>query len=238
MARKKASRKQETTLVPHRTPDLSSLLESARTGGSTQAAEAYRNAGGSPAALVDLPRATGVQRLPLMHSIALTSSHPHTHLAACVELLVAAGADMNSTCSGGANEMHTTVIIAAERGCCIKPLQVFLRNGADPSLCCAKDRVTALHKAAGSGLAAHCQLLLDSGSHVDAMEARGDTALTHAVAKGHVDVVQLLHRHGADICKAGTHSMTPIHLAASLAGVGVMQYLLANGAVVGAVDDE
>jgi hypothetical protein len=51
MALKKSQRKQETTLVPHRTPNLSVLLESAETGESAQAVRAYLDAGGSSMSL-------------------------------------------------------------------------------------------------------------------------------------------------------------------------------------------
>eukprot|EP00953_Heterococcus_sp_UTEX-ZZ885_P039710 20347-Heterococcus_DN1.PRE.2 len=52
MARKKAQRKQEATLVPHRTPNLSALLENAKTGNSADAVKGYLDAGGSPVVVV------------------------------------------------------------------------------------------------------------------------------------------------------------------------------------------
>jgi hypothetical protein len=48
MARKKAQKKKpDTTLVPHRTPNLSALLERAKSGDSALAVKAYLDAGGS-----------------------------------------------------------------------------------------------------------------------------------------------------------------------------------------------
>jgi hypothetical protein len=75
MARKKAQRKRETTLVPHRTPNLSALLERAKTGDSLQAVKAYLDAGGSAVAVVR--GADGTQQLPLLHSMAVFNVHPH-----------------------------------------------------------------------------------------------------------------------------------------------------------------
>jgi hypothetical protein len=54
MARKKAQRKQPvtTTLVPHRSPNLSCLLERAQSGDAAQAVKAFLDAGGSADAMV------------------------------------------------------------------------------------------------------------------------------------------------------------------------------------------
>jgi hypothetical protein len=98
MARKKAQRKQETTLVAHRTPNLSTLLQRARTGDSARAVKAYLDAGGSAEAVLAQQAALGVSNnIPLLHNMALTNAHPHSELAESVGLLVAAGADINGS---------------------------------------------------------------------------------------------------------------------------------------------
>eukprot|EP00953_Heterococcus_sp_UTEX-ZZ885_P013937 7943-Heterococcus_DN1.PRE.5 len=77
MARMKAQKQQVTTLVPHRTPNLSDLRVRAQTGDSSQAVKAYLDAGGSPsAALRARLRVDGAEhmvQLPILHSIALTN---------------------------------------------------------------------------------------------------------------------------------------------------------------------
>jgi hypothetical protein len=60
MARKKATRKQETKLVPHRSPNLSCLLEKAKSGDSIDDVRAYLSAGGSAMSLIELPMGGGV----------------------------------------------------------------------------------------------------------------------------------------------------------------------------------
>jgi hypothetical protein len=48
MARKKkAQKKEETTIVPHRTPNLNVLLDAAKFGHSAAAVRAFIDAGGS-----------------------------------------------------------------------------------------------------------------------------------------------------------------------------------------------
>jgi hypothetical protein len=84
MARKKAQRKQETTLVPHRAPNLGQLLEGAKTGDSAHAVEAFLDAGGSPAAVVQWRLSDGVLQLPLLHSVAYKNAHLHRELAESV----------------------------------------------------------------------------------------------------------------------------------------------------------
>jgi hypothetical protein len=85
MAHKKAQRqKQETTLVPHRTPTLSALLERAKSGDAAQAVKAYLDAGGSATALT---QGRGVQ-IPLLHIMVVTNAHPHKELAESCLLLV------------------------------------------------------------------------------------------------------------------------------------------------------
>jgi hypothetical protein len=66
MARKKAQRKQETTLVPHRTPNLSGLLERAKSGNSAHAVKAYLDAGGLPTALTDAQGAAALLTVPIL----------------------------------------------------------------------------------------------------------------------------------------------------------------------------
>jgi hypothetical protein len=90
MARKKKAQKaQETTLVPHRTPDLSVLLEEALSG-DPQAVRAYLDAGGSAVASAHLHLGdiTLEKQLPLLHGMTFSSWHPHQELAESVKLLM------------------------------------------------------------------------------------------------------------------------------------------------------
>jgi hypothetical protein len=84
MARKKTQKKgQETTLVPHRTPNLSAMLEEAKSGNAAQAVKAYLDAGGSADALVHGDGAAAEHQIPLLHYMAFYSKHPHKELVCC-----------------------------------------------------------------------------------------------------------------------------------------------------------
>jgi Ankyrin repeats (3 copies) len=150
MARKKAQRKQpETTLVHHRAPNLSALLDRAKLGESAQHVAAYLGAGGSARALVAVEGEP--LQIPLLQYMALYNQHPHTELAECVRLLVAAGADSNLIAVVSAEgDERTALMCAAERTCCTAVPGVLLQAGADPCVRPWKKGVTALHIAAGS----------------------------------------------------------------------------------------
>jgi hypothetical protein len=133
MARKKAQKKkQETTLVPHRTPNLSALLEEAKSGDAAQAVHAYLHAGGSADALVHGEGAAAEHHISLLHNMALYNRHPHTELA------------------GPAGDDRPALSSAGDRSCCTKVLQAYLQNGADVKVRSHAKGITALHQAAGT----------------------------------------------------------------------------------------
>jgi hypothetical protein len=105
MARKKAqTKKQETTLVPHRTLQLSALRERAKTGDSAQAVRAYLQAGGSAEVF---GRSKAERMLPLLRYVILNNTHPHREPEESVRLLVEAGTNTNSV-TGPEGEANST----------------------------------------------------------------------------------------------------------------------------------
>eukprot|EP00953_Heterococcus_sp_UTEX-ZZ885_P021329 11900-Heterococcus_DN1.PRE.1 len=201
---KEEEMKEETALVPHRTPNLSALLERAvsKDAASAQAVKVYLDAGGSPSirlvqSVVFSTGAKQMLHLPLLHYMALASLHPHTELAECVRLLIEAGANIDAM-SGFDVDDRTALICASERKCCSTVLQAFLQNGADVITCNSKG-MTALHQAAAVGRTDSCEVLLRSNSSlVHAEDVDGYTALIHAVRSGSVETVMVLQKHGAD----------------------------------------
>jgi ankyrin repeat protein len=189
MARKKAQKKkQETTLVPHRTPNLSALLERAKSGDAAQAVKAYLDAGGSADVLVQV----NGQQMSLLLFMALHNSHPHVELAESVSLLVEAGADINAK-PGLDGDGYTALMHASQRRCCAAALQAFLQNGADVLMTSTRYGVTALHLAAVAGRTDSCELLLArESSLVHMRDVDGHTALIKAAAFAPVDTLQLL----------------------------------------------
>jgi uncharacterized protein len=237
MARKKAQRKQETTLVPHRTPNLSILQERAKTGESADAVRAYLDAGGTPMARVQIKDALNRHEVPLLHSMALTNAHPHRELAESVGLLMAAGADINDKAADCEGDDRTALMCAAECSCCSTVSEVLLQAGADVSMHSSLNRMTALHIAAMARSAGCCELLLVRGSTLlESKDAHGWTALMYAGHRGCLNVAQLLLQHGAEINAVGIQGNNALMLAARASSIAVAQLLLDSGADLSARD--
>ena len=60
-----------------------------------------------------------------------------------------------------------------------------------------KSGQTPLHKAADDGFKGLVQELLEKGADVNATDNGGRTSLSLAEEKGHVEIVELLRKHGA-----------------------------------------
>eukprot|EP00953_Heterococcus_sp_UTEX-ZZ885_P007548 4570-Heterococcus_DN1.PRE.1 len=245
MARDKAQKKkQETTLLPHRTPNLSALLEHAKTGDSALAVEAYLDAGGSANVLVPCRILTGVHQIPLLLYMALFSNHPHTELGESVRLLLEAGAHINAL-GGPEGDKRTALMCAISRRCCTEVLQAYLLNGADVLVCSPTKGVTTLHYAATKGQADSCKLLLASeNSVVDVKAVDGSTALMQAVANvnavsndnttaliaasvlGRVDLAATLIEAGADVNAVDSRGHRPVMAAVHSNSTTLVQLLL------------
>jgi uncharacterized protein len=234
MARKKAQKKKlETTLMPHRTPNLSVLLERAKSGDAAQSLKGYLDAGGSADVLVHSRREPG-QQLSLLNHMALHNSHPHAELAECVRLLVGAGADINATSSC---DDRTALLCASERRCCTRPLQIFLQNGADVMLMSSAKGMTALHYAASAAQTGSCEVLIaKKSSLVHMKDYNGLTALFYAVMSGPLGTINMLLQHGVDIHTAGAQGTTCLMLACGCKHVNVATFLIEAGVNVNAVD--
>jgi hypothetical protein len=130
MARKKAFRKAETRLVLHK--NNSALLKKAESGVSAKAVKAYLDAGGLADAIVPCAE-PDMPQFPLLHHMVFTNAHPHSELAECVSLLLAAGVDINATfpekCVIFYFFYFTALLCVASCTCCSAVVDVLLRAG-------------------------------------------------------------------------------------------------------------
>jgi len=111
---------------------------------------------------------------------------------AVVELLLAAGADVNEKEAGGRTALHYA---AWENHAAV--IELLLAAGADIN---AKSNYggTALHYAAEQGHASVVELLLAAGADVNAQSTAGWTALHYAASRGHAAIVELIERWVAE----------------------------------------
>ncbi|GIY72668.1 transient receptor potential cation channel subfamily A member 1 homolog [Caerostris darwini] len=106
---------------------------------------------------------------------------------------------------------------------------------------------TPLHLAATTGCKEIIMLLLDtiesqgdSGNvkrYVDEKNLSGNTALHLAVSKGHLEIVEILLKKGADVKTTFDNSSHPLHLAAISGNVDIVKCLLKHGAAVNCVNN-
>lgn len=167
---------------------------------------------------VDTPQADGATAL---HWAA------HWNDLEMIDALVAASANANV-----ANEYGISpLFLACENGTDNAPaVERLLKAGANPNAARPTGE-TPLMMAARSGSLKAVKLLLDSGASVNTKDARREqTPLMWAVAEHHVDVVQELLQHGADVKARSKGGYTPLLFAAQQGDQEVARVLLAAGA--------
>ena len=127
-----------------------------------------------------------------------------------VELLIAAGANVNSSNALGA----TPLWLAADNGSAggsAAMVDHLLTAGATPNVALLRGE-TPLMTASRTGATAAVRSLLAAGASINVAEhTRGQTALMWAVAQGHHSVVDTLLQHGADASARSTVRRRLVH---------------------------
>ncbi len=142
--------------------------------------------------------------------------------ASRVRQLLGGGANPNTRTSTG----HGLLSVSVSRQD-VEITRALLAAGA-PWRVTGRGEVPLLHAAAQRGNAALVRLLLEAG----APAGESGTA-TYAAASGHLEVVELVQRAGADVREGADE---PLRAAAIAGGVEAVRYLLGRGAVVDAHD--
>jgi ankyrin repeat protein len=237
MPRKRAA-KPVTTLMPHSSPQLTGLLEAAKTC-RIEHVRRFLAAGGLPDTLVELKFVDGTSVMAPLIFKAISTHHmvqdPALHHAS-LELLLQSGANANGICIIADGEESTALILASNVPCCTAPVRLLLAHGANPALQTSTGEA-ALHSAARAGRVDVCKMILEAGGcEPDVSDCNGVTPVSYAVQQGYLQVVGLLHKQwSADLFRRQSNGATLLHVAAKAGQSPMLEYLLHNGLDVNAV---
>lgn len=107
----------------------------------------------------------------------------------------------------GLSALHSAVIRGYET-----PVKLLIENGANLEI--MNDRAfTPLMFAAHGGNSTMTRLLIEGGANIES-RCGGSTALHHAAAMGHIDVVSILVEMGCNTGAVDTHGMDAVQIAA------------------------
>jgi ankyrin repeat protein len=231
--------KATTTLAQHRTPDLAELLDKAKTCELTPLRR-FLAAGGHADALVTGAVPGGFTgSAPLLY-IAMCRSPLLPDYKDSIELLLAAGANVNVLLKAEPEGAELSLLMSACQSLSIETLKILLQHGA--SVCLqSPSGFTALHVAARRGCPEKCKLLLQADrSALELRACGGQSTIYAAVLGGHLPVIELLHKsYGADLFTRDDDGLTLLHAAvlADAPAEPLLAYLLRNGLDINAVSN-
>jgi uncharacterized protein len=216
---KQAAPAAETTLVPHRTPHLTELLERAKEGKLSDVQQ-YLRAGGSPHVLVEV----------FMQQTSSATLRSEEHFQAPLALLQA-GAAVDAISTEATGE-RTALMLASSLSNNLSCVEALLQGGADPCYQASGDGMSALHLAAAAGFLDVCKVLHTASA--SALELRGKeeglraTPLIAACVKEQFASMKLLCTLGADVNRCSVSGRTPLMVAAGSKklNTSILQFLL------------
>ena len=189
-------------------------------GASPNSGSLYFEQDGAPAPISVLYHACMSDNLPLVNLLldrgaATQDGESIYHAAqfnrrACLEALVAHGADLSSTQSPyGNTPLYFLVGHAGDadgHAAWFKGLTWLLEHGADPNVPSGEKQETPLHAVAcGGPKVATARALLEHGADPNLRRADGATAYVLAVRSGNREMAALMVEHGADAAPLGPH---------------------------------
>jgi hypothetical protein len=143
---------------------------------------------------------------------------------AAIELLVARGADLQSTCQFG------TALHGAVSGARPEVVRLLVAAGLDPNAGGPTGR-PPLVLAAQRGSPALVEALLDAGAPIGATDRMGNSALLMAASYGHEPVVRLLVARKSSVTGANARGDTPLDVARREGHASLAAFLEAQGGV-------
>ncbi|KAJ5769523.1 hypothetical protein N7520_004082 [Penicillium odoratum] len=141
--------------------------------------------------------------------------------AKVMEVLIAAGADINSADISGRAPIH----LASLRGLA-GVVEALIRNRADYDRA-DSDGKTPIHLASAAGFEAIVRILIKTGADIHKMDRNKRAPIHLASVEGHANVEEILIAAGADINSADISGRAPIHLASEHGFEAVVKLLTA-----------
>ncbi|KAK2723984.1 hypothetical protein QYM36_002353 [Artemia franciscana] len=135
-------------------------------------------------------------------------------------LLIKSGAELDATNVYGETPLGTAIKTSN-----LDLVKLLLKLGANPN--CEE----CLHLAVEKGRADMCELLIDSGAKLDAMNANKDTPLLTAIRNNNLELVKLLLKRGAN-----PNCGECLHLAVKKGGADLCNLLIKSGAELDATN--
>jgi ankyrin repeat protein len=151
---------------------------------------------------------------------------PEDNTAAVLDVLIAAGANVNLARKSGDTPLHAAATLSS-----VHMLRGLVAAGADVNAASGNGD-TPLLKAAEEGNEAATLLLLRAGARVNQANTKGRTPLIAAAKGDSVAVVHALLAAGASVNLANSTGITPLYNAAMSGRVDVVVALLSAGADV------
>ncbi len=145
---------------------------------------------------------------------------------ACIDLLLAAGADPKES-------EGTPLRLAAWRGSSAL-IEQLLKAGAGPPEKSSDETYSALHRAVLRGDLDIVRMLVEAGADLTD-RFQNNTILNLAAAKGHTAITEYLLERGADPNEPSSKDWTPAHSAAALGNTGLLKKLAGAGADLSAI---
>ena len=110
-----------------------------------------------------------------------------------IRTLLERGADVSARNYAGVTPLHLWTL----RGADVAAVELLIARGADINSRATRQAWTALHGAVSSGRRDLVEFLLQKGADIAAKDGDGRTPLQVATKVGHLDIAELLRRHGA-----------------------------------------
>ena len=167
-----------------------------------------------------------MQQLPL--GIASDLNH-----VSCVKAVMAAGADVNKRCEGGAGD--TALMVAASRSHkeCV---EILVEAGADVNLINSVGKTALMLMLSRNGSSECVNYLLQAGADVNIETEYGCTAMQCAAQSRNHENLQLLINAGANVNINSESTMTPLEIACYCGITKNVEVLIRSGTDVNATD--